>query len=755
MYKTNHLKTISFFAFSALTIALFSNYSHAEEKLEEIKVTAEDQVKQSLGSSLVTAKDLEKRPATNDISEVLRTMPGVNLTGNSSTGQRGNKRQIDIRGMGPENTLILVDGKPVTSRNAERYGVRGERNSRGDSNWVPVEAIEKIEVLRGPSAARYGSGAMGGVVNIITKPVTNDLHGSLSYYTNQPEDSKEGATNRVGFNLSGALIKDVLQFRLYGNWNKTQADEVGINGNPAIAGREGVRNKDINGRLVWNINEKNKLTLDSGFSRQGNIYNGDTQNSATDLYNSIKAPYTRQLASSKAETARLYRQNYALTYEGKFDHFDNKTYIAFDKTKNSRLPEGLAGGPEGSYTSTTGFTNSILKNTRFSSEFYIPFTLGVEHMVTLGFEGTHSTLDDKQSMTQNLGEKVIFVTNAKGKRERKVISAPTESFPGITKNRGGYSSQTEWAIFLEDNISVTDKLILTPSARYDHNSYSGSNMSGGLNFLYAVTDNVNVKGGIARAYKAPNLYQTNPNYLLYTRGQGCPTAGDYSCYFQGNEDLKPETSWNKEIGVEYNKDGYLASLTYFRNDYRNKIVSSDKLIGVTSNKNEVYQWSNANRALIEGLEGNLTLPLIENKLSWVNNFTYMHKTKNKDTGNPLSIVPKYTLNSSLSYQITDSLDAMLTYTQYGKQKSRKNPENRMENGDDKNINQLADSDDIGSYAVWGLSAGYNWKDTISIRVGVSNLFDKRIYRSSSSTNYNAHTYNEPGRAYYATVKYSF
>ena len=744
--------------FALLPLSVFIatvSYANQTESLDEIKITAENQVKQSLGSSLVTAKDLEKRPATNDVSEVLRTMPGVNLTGNSSTGQRGNKRQIDIRGMGPENTLILVDGKPVTSRNAERYGVRGERNSRGDSNWVPVEAIEKIEVLRGPSAARYGSGAMGGVVNIITKPVTNDLHGSLSYYTNQPEDSDEGATNRVGFNLSGALIKDVLQFRLYGNWNKTQADEVGINGDPAIAGREGVRNKDINGRLVWNINEKNKLTLDSGFSRQGNIYNGDTQNSATDLYNSIKAPYTRQLASSKAETARLYRQNYALTYEGKFDHFDNKTYIAFDKTKNSRLPEGLAGGPEGSYTSTTGFTNSILKNTRLSSEFYIPFTLGVEHMVTLGFEGTHSTLDDKQSMTQNLGEQVIFVTDAKGKRNRIVKKDPTESFPGITKNRGGYSSQTEWAIFLEDNISVTDKLILTPSARYDHNSYSGSNVSGGLNFLYAVTDNVNVKGGIARAYKAPNLYQTNPNYLLYTRGQGCPTAGDYACYFQGNEDLKPETSWNKEIGVEYNKDGYLASLTYFRNDYRNKIVPSDKLIGVTSNKNEVYQWSNANRALVEGLEGNLTLPLIENKLSWVNNFTYMHKTKNKDTGNSLSIVPKYTLNSSLSYQITDSLDAMLTYTQYGKQKSRKNPENRMENGNNTHVNQLAGSEDIGGYAVWGLSAGYNWKDTISIRVGVSNLFDKRIYRSSSSTNYNAHTYNEPGRAYYATVKYTF
>ena len=736
----------SIFMLSLISTALFLNNAHAEgtQQLDEIRVTAENQVKQSLGSSLVTAKDLEKRPATNDVSEVLRTMPGVNLTGNSSTGQRGNKRQIDIRGMGPENTLILVDGKPVTSRNAERYGVRGERNSRGDSNWVPVEAIEKIEVLRGPSAARYGSGAMGGVVNIITKPVTNDLHGSVSYYTNQPEDSKEGATNRVGFNLSGALIKDVLQFRLYGNWNKTQADEVGINGDPAIAGREGVRNKDINGRLVWNINKDHKLTLDSGFSRQGNIYNGDTQNSSSGLYNNANYPATKTLAANKSETARLYRQNYALTYEGKFDRFDNKTYITFDKTKNSRLPEFLAGGPEGSYSSTTDFKDSVLKNTRFSSEFYIPFTFGVEHMLTVGFEGAHSSLDDASSMTQLLG----------GRRDRsgKVIYDLPETLPSSVQNiRGGHSSQSEWAVFVEDNISATKSTVLTPSLRYDYNTYSGSNVSGGLNFLQGLSEHWKIKGGIARAYKAPNLYQTNPNYLLFTLGQGCPTyvPNGKTCYFQGNSEIKPETSWNKEIGIEYDKDGLLASIAYFRNDYRNKIVSDGKFVGLSSLGNYVYKWGNANRAVIEGLEGNLTLPLIEDKLSWVNNFTYMHKTKNKDTGNPLSIVPKYTLNSSLNYQITEAFDTMLTYTQYGKQTSRKNPENRMENG------KLANSSNIGSYAVWGLSAGYNWKNTVSVRVGVNNLFDKRLYRSSSSTNYNAHTYNEPGRAYYATLKYTF
>ena len=737
----------SIFMLSLLSTALFVNNANAAvatQQLDEIRVTAESQVKQSLGVSIVSEKDLAKRPVTNDISEVLRTMPGVNLTGNSATGQRGNKRQIDIRGMGPENTLILVDGKPVTSRNAERYGVRGERNSRGDSNWIPIEAIESVEVLRGPAATRYGSGAMGGVVNIITKPVTNDLHGSVSYYTNQPEDRKEGATNRVGFNLSGALIKDILQFRLYGNWNKTQADDVGINGDPAIAGREGVRNKDINGRLVWNINEKNKLTLDSGFSRQGNIYNGDTQNSSAGLYNNKNYPETKTLAGSKAETARLYRQNYALTYEGKFDHFDNKTYITFDKTKNSRLPEYLAGGPEGSYSSTSAFSDSILKNTRFSSEFYIPFTFGVEHMLTVGFEGAHSSLDDASSMTQLLG----------GRRDRsgKVIYDLPETLPsGVQNVRGGHSSQSEWAFFIEDNISATKSMVLTPSLRYDYNTYSGSNISGGLNFLQGLTEHWKIKGGIARAYKAPNLYQTNPNYLLFTLGQGCPTyvPNGKTCYFQGNSEIKPETSWNKEIGIEYDKDGLLASIAYFRNDYRNKIVSDGKFVGLSTLGNYVYKWDNANRAVIEGLEGNLTLPLIEDKLSWVNNFTYMHKTKNKDTGNPLSIVPKYTLNSSLNYQITEAFDTMLTYTQYGKQTSRKNPENRMESG------KLANSSDIGSYAIWGLSAGYNWKNTVSVRVGVNNLFDKRLYRSSSSTNYNAHTYNEPGRAYYATLKYTF
>ena len=179
---------------------------------------------------------------------------------------------------------------------------------------------------------------------------------------------------------------------------------------------------------------------------------------------------------AKLKTARLYRQNYALTYEGKFDHFDNKTYITFDKTKNSRLPEYLAGGPEGSYSSTSAFSDSILKNTRFSSEFYIPFTLGVEHMLTVGFEGV-----------QQFRWCFFYDTVTWGRRDKKtgkVVYDLKERLPsGISNVRGGHSSQTEWAVFVEDNISATQSTILTPSLRYDYNTYSGSNVKWWIKLL--------------------------------------------------------------------------------------------------------------------------------------------------------------------------------------------------------------------------------------------------------------------------------
>lgn len=730
------------FTLAILPLALISAFSHAaEEKAAEqaevdtVYVTAEKQLQQSLGVSRISKDDIDKRPAVNDISEFVRTMPGVNLTGNTATGQRGNKRQIDLRGMGPENTLILIDGKPVNSRQSERISMRGERNTRGDSNWVPVEEIESITVLRGPAATRYGSGAMGGVVNIVTKKVSKELKGQVNLYANQPQDSKEGATRRIGFNLSGPIIQDTLGFRIYGNLNKTDADAADINaghGNDSAAGVEGVRNKDIAGRLQWKISPAQTLILDSSYSRQGNIYNGDTQNS------NPRSALVNSLADGKAETARLYRSAYSLTHDGAWEWGDTKNVISYERTVNSHLPEGLAGGPEGSYTGLD-FVQSRLKNLRFSSEANIPFKLGVDNVLTVGAEFTDSKLDDPASNSQGFKDQ--------GK---------TDVFDGISAVRGGKASQRNWAAYVEDNISLTDKTHLIPAIRFDHNSDSGSNWSPALNFSHQIGENWLVKGGIARAYKAPNLYQTNPYFILYTRGQGCPIDAPSSvrCYYMGNNNLKPETSINKEIGLEFNKNGWQASATYFHNAYRNKIVIGENIIATSNIGNWLLQWENTPKATISGIEGNLVIPL-HDTLKWSNNFTYMHKSEDYQ-GNPLSLVPKHTINSTLSWTPNERFDANLTFTHYGRTKPRGVAINKLEqNGNLRaGVTPLTSEHNqtqVGSYGIWGINAGYNWNKRVAVRGGVSNLFNKKLYRTTAG----AQTYNEHGRAFYGSLKVSF
>lgn len=730
------------FTLAILPLALISAFSHAAEEkaveqaeVDTVYVTAEKQLQQSLGVSRISKDDIDKRPAANDISEFVRTMPGVNLTGNTATGQRGNKRQIDLRGMGPENTLILIDGKPVNSRQSERISMRGERNTRGDSNWVPVEEIESITVLRGPAATRYGSGAMGGVVNIVTKKVSKEFKGQVNLYANQPQDSKEGATRRIGFNLSGPIIQDTLGFRIYGNLNKTDADAADINaghGNDSAAGVEGVRNKDIAGRLQWKISPAQTLILDSSYSRQGNIYNGDTQNS------NPRSALVNSLADSKAETARLYRSAYSLTHDGAWEWGDTKNVISYERTINSHLPEGLAGGPEGSYTGLD-FVQSRLKNLRFSSEANIPFKLGVDNVLTVGAEFTDSKLDDPASNTQGFKDQ--------GK---------TDAFNGISATRGGKASQRNWAAYVEDNISLTDKTHLIPAIRFDHNSDSGSNWSPALNFSHQIGENWLVKGGVARAYKAPNLYQTNPYFILYTRGQGCPLNAPNSvrCYYMGNNNLKPETSINKEIGLEFNKNGWQASATYFHNAYRNKIVIGDQLIATSNIGNWLLQWENTPKATISGIEGNLVIPL-HDTLKWSNNFTYMHKSEDYQ-GNPLSLVPKHTLNSTLSWTPNERFDANLTFTHYGRTKPRSVAVNHLEQKGNPRAGVAALSSEhsqtqVGSYGIWGINAGYNWNKRVAVRGGISNLFDKKLYRTTAG----AQTYNEHGRAFYGSLKVSF
>lgn len=688
-----------------------------------VESTAEQVLKQQPGVSIITRDDIQKNPPVNDLADIIRKMPGVNLTGNSASGTRGNNRQIDIRGMGPENTLVLIDGVPVTSRNSVRYSWRGERDTRGDTNWVPPEMVERIEVIRGPAAARYGSGAAGGVVNIITKRPTNDWHGSLSLYTNQPESSKEGDTRRGNFSLSGPLAGDTLTMRLYGNLNRTDADSWDINssaGTKNAAGREGVTNKDINSVFSWKMTPQQILDFEAGYSRQGNIYAGDTQNSTSNAV-------TKSLAQSGRETNRLYRQNYGLTHNGIWDWGQSRLGFYYEKTDNTRMNEGLSGG-EGRITNDQTFTTNRLTSYRTSGEVNVPVIWLFEQTLTVGAEWNRDELNDPSSTSLTVKDSNIA------------------GIPGSAANRSSKNKSEISALYVEDNIEPMAGTNIIPGLRFDYLSESGSNFSPSLNLSQELGEYVKVKAGIARAFKAPNLYQTSEGYLLYSKGNGCPkdiTSG--GCYLVGNKNLDPEISINKEIGLEFTVDDYHASVTYFRNDYQNKIVAGDKIIGRSASGAYVLQWQNGGKALIEGIEASMAVPLMPDRLNWNTNATYMIASEQKDTGNPLSIIPKYTVNTFLDWTITSALSANVNWTLYGKQKPRTHAESRSE--ETKGLSGKA----LGAYSLVGANVNYDINKNLRLNVGISNIFDKQIYRSAEGAN----TYNEPGRAYYAGVTASF
>lgn len=700
-------------------------------------VTGRVQTLQAPGVSTIDKEAIKKHPIQRDVSEIIRTMPGVNLTGNSSSGQRGNNRQIDIRGMGPENTLILVDGMPVTSRNSVRYGWRGERDTRGDSNWVPPEMIDHIDVIRGPAAALYGNGAMGGVVNIITKPASHTWHGSFNSYYNIPQHKAEGATRRDNFDLSGGL-SDHVTLRLYGNWSKTQADASDINAGHTAertgkyagmvpAGREGEVNKNINSVLRWEFAPMQSLELDAGYSRQGNLYAGDTQN--TNSTTLTKAYYGK-------ETNIIYRQTLSLKYTGAWDNgITTNNYVQFEKTRNTRLNEGLSGGVEGLFSSTDeGFSTIVLNDTNLHSDINIPFDGRINQNVTFGAELNHQAMRDPTSNTLAAGSTLDDVSST---------------------GRSEYSSADIYGIYTEDNMDLTDSTRLTPGIRFNHQTYTGSNISPSLNLFQELGGNVTLKMGIARAWKAPNLYQTNPNYLLYSSGNGC-YASSSSCYLQGNRSLKAETSVNKEIGIEYHHEGVQAGLTWYRNDYHNKIEAgySPEYNNGTS---DVYKWENVPKAVVEGLEGTLNFPVTDT-ITMNNNMTYIIENENKKTGDYLSVIPKFTLNSTVDWQATSALAVQGTMTWYGRQKPPKyNMQGEATSG--------SETWQVAPYAIFGFSTVYSVNKNIDVTTGIDNLLDKRHYRegnaltSGSSGTYaygaGARTYNESGRTYYVEVGMHF
>src|SRR5690554_5941220 len=180
--------------------------------------------------SVISNAELREKQYAN-LAEALGDVEGVDI--GQGTGKTGGLN-ISIRGMPSDYTLILIDGRrQKAAGNVTPNGF----NETGTSFMPPMSAIERIEVIRGPMSTLYGSDAMGGVINIITKKVNTQWSGSISADYTLQEHSQYGDTGGTSFYASGPLVDDLLGLSVRGSFWDRQESKLKFSDGTSVSSR--------------------------------------------------------------------------------------------------------------------------------------------------------------------------------------------------------------------------------------------------------------------------------------------------------------------------------------------------------------------------------------------------------------------------------------------------------------------------------------------------------------------------------------
>src|SRR5690606_24083206 len=411
---------------------------------------------------------------------------GVQISGG------GVEQSIMVRGMTSAYTLFLIDGRPAQGNDA--FSERGSQAGTLINFLPPLESIERIEVIRGPASALYGSDAMGGVINIITKKVTNELSGSITTEYTVPSKSNElnEDTWQTSAYVNVPLIEDILGLQLTGAYHD-QDESNFIGGSDSAATDPKYEKRNVGGKLSWNINEQNNLTLGHSYTKQERWKTPGKSIPTTSVVRGAVVPTSPSYNES-------IKENYFLEHEGNYDNVLLKSYLNYDVSENTTTQNVVTGkGIE--YEVITANTQATY------------------------FLGSHAITGDLTHRYANL------------EHQSNRLQEPIVADANSIVNRNRYQN----SVFLEDNWNVPDSFILTLSGRLDDNQAIGSQFSPKVYGVNHLNDNFTVEGGVTTGYKAPDLRSSATDF-------GSTSMGGVII---GNPDLTPETSVNREIGLAY------------------------------------------------------------------------------------------------------------------------------------------------------------------------------------------------------------
>ncbi|MBK8247765.1 MAG: TonB-dependent receptor [Gemmatimonadetes bacterium] len=572
--------------------------------------------------SVLDARTMRERSA-NSATDLLRELPGVDVVG---TGP--NQARPSIRGQRGQRILLLQDG--LRLNNARRQQDFGELPS-----FVDIEQLERVEVVRGPSSVLYGSDAIGGVINLITRPPATDgptVRGGAGYRYSGAGDQQRGdaSVNAIAgpfaFSASGHL-------RNAGDYLAPAGTFGGVRlGSTTRLDDSGVRDRGLaltaawhgtTGRRAW-MRHDTYEARNAGFGLVEPRVLGDTstrvqltypwqdvaKTSAGVALNALGAPFADRLDVS-AYTQRNVRDFHSLvdvyvpTGPGRTATINSRSFNATD-------------------VRTNGLRAELARVTRRAV-----FTYGVDF-----FRDDARSADSSWSRTVGFGPAPI------------IQSGTTPSLANAVLRNLGIFAQGDWR--LHDRVSVitgvrfhdvsseTRPTVGLPDSLSNLDARNRTTVYA-INGIYRLTDRVSLISAVGRGFRAPNLIER------YFAGP----STDGTALQVTNADLVPETSNNVDVGIRMSLPRVEVEVFHFRNQIRDGIIV--RPTGRTFGRLAEFRNVNVARLRTRGVEGSMTANLGRG-LGLALNYTDLD-TRDPDTPDvPVAGTYSTKLNAAMSYR---------------------------------------------------------------------------------------------------------
>lgn len=695
----------------AVALMLLSFGLHAQSPQNVEKSVNLDEVVVSssrMGTSLkkipqkvevITENDIKAMPA-NNLADLLKSLSCVDILqypgANAGIGMRGFAPNTNLRNY----TLLLIDGKPAATTNI---------------STIPTSFIERIEVVKGPYSVLYGSDAMGGIVNIITKKVVSGTSATIGVgYGSNATNNLNASVNmkplsNLGFNFSFSrtaqdkdykigtnnLIKDVKYEREL-LVEKSYGDVM-----------ENTKYSTINlaGKISYDVTDQWSIDLTQVYTVTPEML---TPGGYLKVYDPNKVSYS--VSNTNLDVKREADGN-TLTISPYFAYNDRITY------------QGLT-------------PNALVSYSKAAKEYGVKMS----DMQRFGYFSVVGGIDVDRIVSVSKSYDNTGALKAPYTPDYDIMSS-SAFLQGSVDWKGLYASLGVRYNLTRFGVDKNDFL------KSEASSKLYSNFCPSLGIRYNIIPELSVHASAGMGYYIPDAYKVAGQYQ---------TTGKYGKTFKGNPNLKPETSTSFDAGVSFTKDNWLtADVTYFYTFYKDKIVD-DK-----SNKDYVT-FKNANSAKMSGIEATLSWDILkmmgmQQSLSLYANYTHMFNNNFKDQSQKdaefdLLYVRKNMANFGVNMDWSGRFGARFNGRFIGSRlennwfSAPNRPwlaENNYTEGGYNATNGIVKHP---NHLVFDMSAYYNVCDFMKLGISVSNLFNENYTEKDG--------YNMPGRIIMGTMSFN-